>query len=119
MKRDTYVAARFVRSDGAELLADGSDWLLTKIDGADAASYALFSQDNGSGDGGITTGKRVSARDLELSATTLSVSNNPVLRGRALTFFSPKHTYQVYLTYMGRTRWLAAEISAFRAAFGT
>ncbi len=26
---DTYVSARFVRSDAAELLADGTDWLLT------------------------------------------------------------------------------------------
>lgn len=115
MRLDTYVAARFVRSDGAELLADGNDWLITDIDGADAATYALFSEDGGSGDGGATTGKRVSARDLTLGATTLSVKNNPVLRERALSFFNPKHTFRVYLTYMGRTRWLAAEISAFSA----
>lgn len=115
MKLDTYVAARFVRSDGTELVADGSDWLITSIDGADAATYALFSEDNGSGDGGTTTGKRVSARDLELGATTLSVKNNPALRDRVLSFFNPKHTFRVYLTYMGRTRWLAAELTAFKA----
>ena len=31
MKLDTYVAARFVRSDGVELVADGSDWLMQQL----------------------------------------------------------------------------------------
>lgn len=112
---DTKVLARFVRSDGAELLADGTDWLLTRIDGAAAPTYELFSEDNGEGDGSTVTGKRVKARDLELEATALSVRSNPALRHRALEFFNPKQTYRVYLTYMGRTRWLAAELSAFQA----
>ena len=106
MKLDTYVAARFVRSDDAEFLADGSDWLLTAINGADAPAYELFSQENGSGDGATITGKRVKSRDLQLDATTLSVRDNPL------------YHYKVYLTYMGRTRWLAAELSAFRAPNG-
>lgn len=118
MKLDTYVAARFVRSDDAEFLADGSDWLLTAINGADAPAYELFSQDNGSGDGATITGKRVKSRDLQLDATTLSVCDNPVLRARAAAFFNPLYHYKVYLTYMGRTRWLAAELSAFRAPNG-
>lgn len=112
---DTKVLARFVRSDGAELLADGTDWLLTRIDGAAAPTYELFSEDNGEGDGSTVTGKRVKARDLELEATALSVRSNPALRHRALEFFNPRQTYRVYLTYMGRTRWLAAELSAFQA----
>lgn len=112
---DTKVLARFVRSDGAQLLADGTDWLLTRIDGAAAPTYELFSEDNGEGDGSTVTGKRVKARDLELEATALSVRSNPALRHRALEFFNPKQTYRVYLTYMGRTRWLAAELSAFQA----
>lgn len=115
MKLDTYVAARFVRSDGAELLADGSDWLLTRIDGAAAPAYEIFTQDSGAGDGAAVTGKRVKARDLQLDAAALSVAGNPVLRRRVLGFFSPKQTYRIYLTYMGRTRWLAAELTAFQA----
>lgn len=118
MKLDTYVAARFVRSDGAELLADGSSWLLTSIDGADAPGYDLFTQDNGAGDGATVTGKRVKSRDMQLEATALSVRRGPELRAQALAFFNPKKTYRVYLTYMGRTRWLAAELSAFKAPNG-
>lgn len=115
MKLDTYVAARFVRGDGAELVADGSDWLLTAIDGADAPGYELFSQDNGSGDGATVTGKRVKSRDLQLDATTLSVRRNPELREQVTAFFNPMYEYKVYLTYMGRTRWLAAELTGFKA----
>lgn len=112
---DRVVTARLVRDDGAELLADGRDWLLTAIDGAGAPTYELFSEDSASGDGAAVTGKRVAARDLQLEATALHVADNAVLRGMALSFFSPKHTYQVYLTYLGRTRWLSCELSAFQA----
>lgn len=115
MKLDTYVAARFVRSDGVELVADGSDWLITAVNGADAPAYELFKKDNGAGNGATITGKRVKCRDLQLDATTLSVQNNPVLREAAVSFFNPVYTYKVFLTYMGRTRWIAAELSAFKA----
>lgn len=112
---ETDVIARIVRDDGAELVADETDWGLTSIDGADAPGYELFTEKNGSGDGDTVTGKRVAARDLELQAAVMDTSLNDVLRRRALAFFSPKHTYQVYLTYLGTTHWLAAELAAFRA----
>ncbi len=112
---DKTVTARLVRDDGAQLLADGADWLLTAIDGASAPEYELFSQDNANGDGSTLTGKRVKARDLQLDASALSITHNPILRTRALAFFNPKHTYKVYLTYMGTTRWLPAELAAFSA----
>ena len=112
---ETDVIARIVRDDGAELTADETDWGLTAIDGADAPKYELFTEKNGSGDGDTITGKRVAARDLELQAAVMNSSLNDVLRRRAKSFFNPKHTYKVYLTYMGTTYWLAAELSAFSA----
>ena len=33
----------------------------------------------------------------------------------AKRFFNPKYDYKVYLTYMGTTYWLAAELAAFKA----
>ena len=107
---DSYVGARIVRSDGAELVADGADWLLTKINGAASPGYELFTEKNGSGDGDTVTGKRVKSRELELEATCLDPSVNDILRRKALAFFSPKHTYKVYLSYMGTTHWLEAEL---------
>lgn len=115
MTFDKIVTARFVRDDGAEFLADGANWLLTAIDGADAPEYEIFTEDNAVSDGSTVTGKRVKARDLQLDASALSVAHGATLRAAALGFFNPKHTYQVYLTYLGHTRWLFAELAAFKA----
>lgn len=113
MDRD--VIARIVRSDGAELIADETDWGLTSIDGAAAPEYELFTEKNATDDGDTVTGKRVAARDLELEATVMDTRLNDVLRDHAKRFFNPKYTYKVYLTYMGTSYWLAAELAAFRA----
>ena len=111
---DRVVVARIVRDDGVELLADGKDWLLTAINGADAPAYELFTEDNATDDGVTVTGKHVKSRDLQLDATSLAVVQNPVFRAQAKSFFNPKHTYKVYLTYMGTTHWLSAELTAHK-----
>ena len=49
---DEAVVARFVRDDGAELIADETDWGLTKIEGADAPKLQVFTEDNAVGDHG-------------------------------------------------------------------
>ena len=112
---DTDVIARIVRSDEAELVVDETDWGLTAIDGADAAKYELFTEKNGFGDGDTLTGKRVAARDLELKAAVMDAGRNAELRQRAKRFFNPKYAYRVYLTYMGTTAWVEAELEAFQA----
>lgn len=112
---DEEVIARIVRSDGAELTADETDWGLTSIDGAAAPEYELFTEKNATDDGDTVTGKRVAARDLELEAAVMDTRLNDVLRDHAKRFFNPKYTYKVYLTYMGTSYWLAAELAAFRA----
>ena len=113
MKLDTYVAARFVRSDAAELIADGTDWLLTPgtVDGVCKPAFNLYTEDNAAGDGSVVTGKRVAARDLSVSASSMRIANNAVLRARASSFFNPKYTFKIYLTYQGRTRWISAELA--------
>ena len=82
---DEEVIARIVRSDGAELTADETDWGLTFIDGAAAPEYELFTEKNATDDGDTVTGKRVAARDLELEAAVMDTRLNDVLRDRAKT----------------------------------
>lgn len=110
---DTYVSARFVRSDAAELLADGTDWLLTPgtVDGVCKPVFDLYTEDNASIDGSTVTGKRVAARDLTMSCSSMRVANNTILRARASSFFNPKYSYKIHLTYQGRTRWISAELA--------
>lgn len=112
---DQDVIARIVRSDGAELIADETDWGLIAIDGASAPEYELFTEENAASDGDTVTGKRVAARDLELEAAVMDAGLNAVLRASARRFFNPKYKYRVYLTYMGTTYWLEAELKTFRA----
>ena len=109
------VIVRFVRDDGVALLADETDWGVTAIDGAAAPVYAVYTEDNAAADGAAVIGKQVKARELQIDAATMSTAYNELLRGKALAFFNPKHTYKVYLTYMGRTRWIAGELLAFKA----
>lgn len=113
MKLDLYVAARFVRSDGAELIADGTDWLLTPgtVDGVCKPVFDIYAEDNATMDGSTVTGKRVAARDLTMTASCMKIANNGILRARASAFFNPKYTYKVTLTYQGRTRWISAELA--------
>ena len=113
MKLDTYVAARFVRSDAAELIADGTDWLLTPgtVDGVCKPVMDLYTENLATGDGAVVTGKRVASRDLTLTGTAMSIANSAVLRARACAIFNPKYTFRIYLTYLGRTRWISAELA--------
>ena len=109
------VSARFVRADARELIVDGEDWLLTSIDGAAAPGYQIYSSDNAVGDGSIITGRRVAARDLQLAAIAMDVDSNAALRKAALSFFRPGVEYRIYLTYLGTTRWITGELTAFKA----
>lgn len=121
MKLDTYVAARFVRSDAAELIADGTDWLLTPgtVDGVCKPVLDLYTEDIATGDGAVVTGKRVAARDLTMTGTAMNIANSAVLRARACAFFNPKYTFRIYLTYLGRTRWIQAELAGADIPTGT
>lgn len=113
MDRD--VIARFVREDSEQLLVDETDWGLTSIEGAAAPAYQLFTENTASGDGVVVTGKRVGARDLKLEAEVMDTRNNDILRRRAVAFFRGKTNFQIHLTYMGVTRWIAGELAAFDA----
>lgn len=111
---ETEVTARFVRDDDQEFIIDETDWGLTLIDGAAAAEYEIFTENKAVGDGDIITGQRVKSRNLEITANVMNLNNNDILRKQAVSFFNPKHTYKIHLTYMGVTRWINGELAAFK-----
>lgn len=70
------VAKRFVRSDAAELIADGTDWLLPSgaVDGVcKLVLEDIYTEDNAILDGSTVTGKRVAASDLTVDMDLLCV----------------------------------------------
>ncbi len=111
MKEDGSI--RLIRDDGAEFYIDETDWGATKINGAETAGYEVFTTARAAGDGDLVTGQRVKARNLEISACVMDTGQNDLLRRRAISFFTPKHDFKIYLTYFGITRWISGTLAAF------
>ena len=105
---------KFIRSDGKiYTLGGGHDWKITGLEGIDYPSISLFTDKNGAGDGSLFEGKRVDERDILIRAKSLNTQINDSIRQKTITFFSPKHTYDIHVTYQGITRWITGEIQGF------
>lgn len=104
-----------VRSDGKTLdLGDGTEWVLRMNDMNDwlGLDYSVETSANVLTDGSTIVAKRVEEKDRTVSATYWG-RDRSVVRNEVIPFFNPKHSYEVHLTYMGRTRWCAGEQIGF------
>ena len=105
---------KFIRSDNTTfIIGTGSNWKITSLSGIDYPNISVFSEKNGVGDGAISTGKRVNDRDVQVIAKSIDPKINATIRKQAIAFFNPKYTYKLYVTYLGRTRWIEGEIEGF------
>lgn len=114
------VTVRIVRDDGEEFWIDNEKWMIPN-DGLENWAnlpHSVSVQENASYDGGIVTNQRVEAVDRTVEAELLSPEGNADARAEAIRFFSPRHTYDVHLTYQGRTRWCQGVQYAFKCETG-
>lgn len=114
------VKARFVRSDGQEMTLGDGTWRIPN-DGLENwanLSYQVSSVEIPSSDGALVTSKRVNSVDRSVTAVLSKPSENEEMRASAISFFNPKYSYDVYMTYMGRTRWCNGELIGFKASEG-
>ncbi|MBR5596480.1 MAG: phage tail family protein [Lachnospiraceae bacterium] len=111
---DKEVKIRIVRSDNKEFNIDGNDWKITKLEGFGEFENDINVVDKAVGDGGIITSSRIGTKDRTITAKSLNKYLNDVLRREADSFFNPKLTYKVYLTYMGITRWAEGTIYKYK-----
>nr|DAU21038.1 MAG TPA: tail protein [Caudoviricetes sp.] len=114
------VYARIVRSDGQEMTLGDGAWRIPK-DGLENWAnlpYSVSSVEIPSYDGALVTSKRVASCDRTIKAVVGNSRDNEALRAQAIRFFNPKHSFKVYLTYMGRTRWCGGEQIGFKASEG-
>ena len=109
------VFVRFVRDDGREFALNNDSWKIPSngLDGFGDFSSSVTIIDNGVGDGGVLSSQRVPQKDRTISAKSRNTHLAEVLRAEATSFFRPKNTYRVYLTYMGRTRWAEGVVEKF------
>lgn len=113
------VKARIVRSDGQEMTLGDGDWRILN-DGLENWAnlpYTVSSAEIPSADGAIVTSKRVSSVDRTIIAECKG-KDPDALRARAIRFFNPKYSYEVHMTYRGRTRWCSGEQIGFMASEG-
>ncbi|MEG0911662.1 MAG: phage tail family protein [Ruthenibacterium sp.] len=104
------VIVKWLRSDGRIFLADGIDWGILAITGIGSVTPELFTEKRATGDGSILTGKRIGDREHSYTLRNQNTFLNEMMRGAVISFFNPKYTYKVYVTYQGRTRWIDAEL---------
>lgn len=109
------VIVKFVRDDDREFTLNDDNWKIPSdgLEGFGDFSSDITVIDNGVGDGGVFSSHRVPQRDRTISAKSRNKYLTEILRAEATSFFRPKNTYKVYLTYMGRTRWAEGVIEKF------
>ena len=109
------VLVKFVRDDGREFFLNDDNWKIPSngLDGFGNFSNNITIVDNGVGDGGMFSSRRVPQKDRTISAKSRNIHLAEILRAEATSFFRPKNTYKVYLTYMGRTRWAEGVVERF------
>jgi hypothetical protein len=114
------VLVKFTRSDGREFTLNDNHWKIPSdgLEGFGSFDNSISIIDNAVGDGGVIASHRVSQKDRTIKAVSRNTNLAEILRDEATSFFNPKMTYKVYLTYMGRTRWAEGRIEKFYLSTG-
>ena len=108
---------RIVRDDGQTIVADGqwsggwaveweglADFLDLPIDLSTSANVLT--------DGSTLVSKRVAEAERTATIVYAGPRDPAQVRDEALAFFNPKHSFEVHVTHLGRTRWCEGELAA-------
>lgn len=120
-KDEEKVIIRLVRDDAEEfILGTGGDWRIPSngLSGFGSLDNSIIMNSNAFGDGAQFNGERLDARDRTVKAKVKNTSMNVKQRRKAIEFFKFKHSYKVYVTYMGLTRWYNAILSRVQISEG-
>ena len=111
------VSITIIRDDDKtfKINTNDSDWKIPSkgLDGFGNYTNTVNIVANVVGDGDIISSSRVGAKDRTISFVAEDTNNSETLRAAVSAFFTPKYTFRVYLTYMGRTRWCEGVIHKF------
>lgn len=105
------VKVKIIRDDNKEFIIDNTVWGIPSdgLSGFDGVDNDVSTENMASGDGTIKTGSRIGEKDRTIKARLKNRALNEIQRKVVTSFFNPKHSFKVYLTYMGRTRWCEGE----------
>ena len=108
---------RIVRDDGAEIAADGQwsgGWAVEWEGLADFLDLPIDLQTSPSvlTDGSMLVSSRVAEAERTATIVYAGPRDPAQVRDEALAFFNPRHSFEVHVTHMGRTRWCEGELAA-------
>lgn len=109
------VLVRIVRSDDKSFILGTGAWrIISKgLKGIDFPNFSVYPEKNGVGAGSLIAGKRIDDRDIQIDCRSTDPRSNQTLRDATITFFNPEYTFRLYITYMGVTKWIEAELQGF------
>ena len=113
MKKE--VKVKIIRDDGKEFVIDHSIWGIPSdgLIGFDSVTNEVYTENMASGDGSRKTGARIAEKDRTIKARLMNRALNEIQRHVVISFFNPKYSFKVYVTYQGRTRWCDGEQIGF------
>ena len=101
---------KIIRSDGQQFNIDYDVWGLTSLAGFDSPNIEVFSEKRAFGDGSIITGQRIGEAERSFTARLIHTNSKVIERAKAIKFFNPKYSYDLYVTYQGVTKWCSANL---------
>lgn len=109
---------KFIRDDSKTFTLGGSysdaaSWGITSIDGLSVIQNNISSENLAYGDGEDIVAERIKARPIDIVANVKNQKNNSVERNKAISFFNAKHSFSLYITRNGVTKWIVAKIEKF------
>ena len=108
---------RIVRDDGQEMTFNGywsGGWAIRQ-DGLDDfldLPLTVDTSPNVLTDGSLLISHRVNECERTAQLVYAGAGDPKDVRGQALSFFNPKHSFSAYVTHLGRTRWCEGVLSA-------
>lgn len=102
---------KFIRDDGLTL--NITDYFkIISIEGLGTITQEIFTEKRAVGDGDIITGTRVSSRTVTITACNDYAGQFDTSREKINSFFNPKNTFKMYVTYKNNTVWCECIVDA-------
>ena len=95
---------KFIRDDGLTL--NITDYFkIISIEGLGTITQEIFTEKRAVGDGDIITGTRVNSRTVTITACNDYAGQFDTSREKINSFFNPKNSFKMYVTYKNNTVW--------------
>ena len=115
------VLIRLIRSDGKSFILGTGAWRILSdgLKGIDFPNFSVYSDKNGVGDGALLSGKRIDDRDVQIKCKSIEPQANASIRDATIAFFNPKHSFKIYITYQGVTKWIDTSEAKIMFIYGS